>query len=71
MEKDEIARGENVHKQREAMKKEQTQRKKQDKAEALRTQQEAFRNVKKQRDIEVSDWETMKIYSKSGRSIVR
>jgi len=71
MEKDEIARGENVHKQREAMKKEQTQRKKQDKAEALRTQQEAFRNVKKQRDIEVSDWGTMKIYSKSGRSIVR
>eukprot|EP00624_Nannochloropsis_granulata_P005633 evm.model.NODE_39996_length_24202_cov_37.737171.5 len=52
MEKDKIARGKSAHKQREMVKKEQVQRKKQDKSEALRTQQEAFRNVKKQREIE-------------------
>lgn len=53
MEKDEIVRGESTHKQREAVKKEQVQRKKQDKLEALRTQQEAFRNVKRQQEKEV------------------
>ena len=61
MEKDKIARGKSAHKQREMVKKEQVQRKKQDKSEALRTQQEAFRNVKKQREIEVSDWEQQDI----------
>lgn len=53
MEKDEIVRGETAHQQREAMKKEQVQRKKQDKLDALRTQQDAFRNVKKQQEKEV------------------
>lgn len=55
LEKDELVRGESAHKQREAVKNEQIQRKKQDKLEALQSQRDALRNVKKQQEKEVRE----------------